>query len=115
MCFTYLKFRKALHAQGISRDTLPHKTFWQPYTTHFALIMCFIMTFVGGYEVYLRGYWDISTFLFSYTMIGVFLLLYVIWKIVKKTKFVRPEDADLKKDLDEIEEYQRNYVEVPPM
>ena len=72
MCFTYLKFRKALEAQGIERASLPYRSFWQPYSTYFALVMCFIMTFVGGWEVFLPGNWDIPTFLFSYTMIGIF-------------------------------------------
>lgn len=114
MCFTYLKFKKALEAQGISRDSLPHKSFWQPWGTYYALIMCFIMTFVGGYTVFLPGFWDIPTFLFSYTMIGVFPILFVVWKLIHKTKWVKPHEADLKKDLEEIEEYQRNYVPTPP-
>jgi len=114
MCYTYLKFRKALEAQGISRDSLPHKSFWQPYGTYYALIMCFIMTFVGGYTVFLPGFWDVPTFLFSYTMIGVFPIMFFGWKLLHKTKWVKPEEADLKKDLDEIEEYERNYVEMPP-
>lgn len=114
MCVTYLQFRKALAAQGISRDSLPHKSFWQPYGTWYALIMCFIMTFVGGYTVFLPGFWNIPDFLFSYTMIGVCPILFVGWKLVHKTKFVDPAEADLKKDLDEIEEYQRNFIERPP-
>lgn len=75
--------------------------------------MCFIMTFVGGYTVFLPGFWDVPTFLFSYTMIGIFPLLYVLWKVIHKTKWVKSEEADLKKDLDEIEEYDRNYVPTP--
>lgn len=114
MCYTYLHFRKALAAQGISRDSLPHKSFWQPYATWYALIMCFIFTFVGGYTVFLPGFWDIPTFLFSYTMIGVFPILYFGWKLLHRTKWVKPHEADLQKDLAEIEEYQRNYVPTPP-
>jgi hypothetical protein len=72
------------------------------------------MTFVGGYTVFLPTFWNIPDFLFSYTMIAVFPILFVAWKIVHKTKWVKPHEADLKKDLDEIEEYQRNYVPTPP-
>ena len=114
MCFTYLRFKAALEAQGISRDSLPHKSFWQPYGTYYALVACFIMTFVGGYTVFLPGFWDIPTFLFSYTMIGVFPLLYVGWKLLHKTKWIKSSEADLRKDLDDIEEYHRNYVPTPP-
>ena len=114
MCFTFLKFKAALEAQGISRDSLPHKSFWQPWFTYYALFMCFVMTFVGGYTVFLPGFWTVPDFLFSYTMIFVFPLMFGIWKIVHKTKWVKPAEADLKKDLEEIEEYQRNYVPTPP-
>jgi hypothetical protein len=47
-------------------------------------------------------------------MIGVFPLLYFGWKITKKTKIMKPEEVDLFRDLDGIEEYERNYVPTPP-
>jgi len=65
MCFTYIRFYKALAAQGISRDSLPYKGWAQPYAAWFGLTGCFIMTFVGGYAVFLPGQWDVPTFLFS--------------------------------------------------
>lgn len=66
MCFTYIRFFKALQAQGISRDSLPYKgPLPQPFAAWFALVATFIMTFVGGYTVFLPGEWDVPTFLFS--------------------------------------------------
>ena len=35
------------------------------------------------------------------------------WKIVKKTKFKSPLEVDLYQDLEEIEEYTRNFVLKP--
>lgn len=72
------------------------------------------MTFVGGYTVFLPGFWDIPTFFFSYTMIGVFPILYLSWKFLKKTKTVKANEVDLLRDVEEIEEYNRNYVPRPP-
>ena len=72
------------------------------------------MTFVGGYPVFLPGMWNVETFLFSYTMIGVFPVLFVGWKVLKKTKWLRPEEVDLLRDVEEIEEYTRNYTPRPP-
>jgi yeast amino acid transporter len=47
-------------------------------------------------------------------MIAVFPILYFGWKFLKKTKFLKPEEVDLHHpDLEEIEEYQRNYVPTP--
>lgn len=114
MTYTFICFKKACDAQGLSRDSLPYKGRFQPYLAWYALTACFIFTFVGGYTVFLPGQWDIPTFFFSYTMIGVFPLLFTFWKLFKKTKWWKPEEVDLYKDVEEIEEYTRNYVPVPP-
>lgn len=114
MSFTFIKFRKACETQGLSRDSLPYRGRYQPYLAWYALTGCFIMTFVSGYTVFLPGMWSVPTFLFSYTMIGVFPVLFVTWKLLKKTKWLKPEEVDLYQDLEEIEEYTRNYVPKPP-
>ncbi|KAI5465401.1 amino acid transporter [Mariannaea sp. PMI_226] len=112
MCTTYLCFYRALKAQGISRDSLPHKSMLMPYAAWYGLVASFIMAFVGGYTVFLPlpGYWNVPDFLFSYTMIGVCPVLYIGYKLIYKTKILKPEEVDLFQDLDEIEEYERNYV-----
>jgi len=50
------------------------------------------MAFVGGYTVFLPGNWDIPTFLFSYTMIGVLPVLFIYWKVFHKSQWRRLED-----------------------
>jgi yeast amino acid transporter len=65
VCTTYLCFHRALKAQGINRDTLPYKAIIQPYAAWYGLAGTFVMTFVGGYTVFLPGQWDVSTFIFS--------------------------------------------------
>jgi amino acid permease len=44
------------------------------------------MAFVEGYTVFLPGFWDIPTFFFSYTMIGIMPLLFLYWKIVHRSQ-----------------------------
>lgn len=46
-------------------------------------------------------------------MVFAFPILFVGWKLWHKTKFHKPHEADLYKDLDAIEEYERNYVYKP--
>jgi amino acid transporter len=65
ICVTYLRFHAALKAQGIDRKTLPYTAMLQPYAAWYGLAGCFVMTFVGGYTVFLPGKWDVPTFLFS--------------------------------------------------
>jgi amino acid transporter len=55
MAFTFIKWKQACDAQGFDRNLLPHKSFWQPFSAYYALTGCFIMTFVGGYTVFLPG------------------------------------------------------------
>lgn len=113
MCFTYICFYKACKAQGLDRKTLPYVGYLQPYAAYYGLVCTFVMTFVGGYTVFLKGYWDVPSFLFSYLMVMVFPVLYLSWKLLKKTKFVKAEDADLYSDVAEIEEYTRNFKAKP--
>jgi yeast amino acid transporter len=112
--FTFIKFKKALEVQGISRDSLPHKGFWQPYTAWYSFTCTTVMCFVGGYTVFLPGNWDVPTFLFSYLMVIVVPVLFCAWKIIHKTKWRRSEDIDLLKDKEGIDEYERNYIPTPP-
>lgn len=62
---TFIRFNKACDAQGLDRKTLPYKGFCQPYAAWYGLTGCFVMTFVGGYTLFLKGNWGVLTFLFS--------------------------------------------------
>ncbi|PLB54344.1 general amino acid permease AGP2 [Aspergillus steynii IBT 23096] len=111
--FTYTRFRKALMAQDVPRDTLPYQSLGQPYVAYVALVCTSVMAFVGGYEVFLPGNWDVPTFFFSYTMIGVFPILYCSWKFWHRTEIKKPETIDLVTGLDEIETYTSNFIPTP--
>lgn len=114
MCMTFIFWMRACKAQGLDRDALPYKGWGQPYVAWYGFVGCFIMAFVQGYSVFLPGQWDVPTFLFSYFMIGVFPVLFVGWKIIKKTKWKNAHEVDLKGEVEEIEDYQRHFVPVPP-
>ncbi len=112
IAFTYTRFKKACEAQGKSRDSLPYKGIWQPYIAYYALAGCLVMTLVNGFPVFIEGNWSMTTFFFSYTMVGVFPLLYFGWKLLKRTSVIKPQDVDLQKDVAEIDEYTRNFVPI---
>lgn len=67
MCFTFVRFHAACKAQGLDRNTLPFKGWFQPWLAWYGWACTFVMTFVGGYTVFLpiEGMWDVPTFLFS--------------------------------------------------
>ena len=60
ICIAYLRFYKALKAQGINRDTLVFKSRFQPYTAWFALIYFAIIIVFNGFAVFIKGNWDVS-------------------------------------------------------
>lgn len=65
MCITFLFWKCACEAQGLDRKNLPFFGWWQPYVAYYGLFWTMLMTFVGGYTVFLPGRWDVPTFLFS--------------------------------------------------
>lgn len=48
ICFTHIRFMKALKAQGMSRDDLPYKAPFQPWGSWFALVATAIITLFKG-------------------------------------------------------------------
>ena len=46
-------------------------------------------------------------------MVAVFPLLYIVWKLMWKTKIVKPEELDLRMGQEGIEEYERSYEPNP--
>lgn len=95
VCVNYLFFYRALKAQGFSRTELPYRGYFQPYGTWIALIWLVGVEIFYGYAVFLRGRWDVGSFFSDYTMAFLVIGTFTGWKIVKRTRLVRPQEADL--------------------
>jgi len=91
----YLKFYKALKAQGVDRDTLVFKSKFQPYTAWFSLIYFAVVLLLNGFNVFVTGNWDVSDFIAAYIGIPIYFILFGFWKILKRTKWRSPLEADL--------------------
>lgn len=79
---------------------------FQPYINIYGLVFVTIIMFIQGYTVFFPSWWKVGTFFTYYTMIFVCIVLFVGWKVIKKTKFVRPEEADLVWDKPIIDAYE---------
>ncbi|KAI0163806.1 amino acid permease/ SLC12A domain-containing protein [Pestalotiopsis sp. NC0098] len=95
LCACYIRFHRALKVQGISRKTFPWRSPFQPYTAWFGFVGSTIITLVAGFPVFLAGNWSTSDFMASYVGIPIFIIPIILWKIFKKSKFVRAKDMDL--------------------
>ncbi|KAL8828990.1 MAG: hypothetical protein Q9191_002270 [Dirinaria sp. TL-2023a] len=89
----YIQFHKALRAHGVDRNTLVFKSPFQPFTAYFSLFFFAIITIFNGFYVFKP--WSIDDFVTAYVGIPIYLVLYVFWKIFKRTSFVRPSQADI--------------------
>jgi amino acid transporter len=90
---TYIGWYKALQAQGISRDTLPWKAPFQPWSSYFAIGTGCVVIFFSGWNTFKP--FDVQGFVTSYFGVAFAAFMFVFWKVVKKTKFVKPAEADL--------------------
>lgn len=108
---TYIFFYRACKAQGVDRKSLPYYGYFQPYCAWIGLIFMTTVVFVYGYSTFLPGNWSIADFFTYYTMVLVAPVLYFGWKVVKRTKIVKAEDADLVWDRPVIDLYEATYME----
>lgn len=113
IAWSYIRFKRACEAQGLSRDALPYKAPFQPYAAWISLICCFVMVFVGGYSIFIDDNFTVPDFLFQYMMVGVFPVIFLGWKFAKGTKWLSPEEVDLLTGVEEIEKYTNEYVPDP--
>lgn len=73
-----------------------------------------LIVFVNGYAVFLPGHWDVKDFFTHYTMVLVSPVLFVGWKLVHRTRLVRPAEADLVWEKPAIDAYERENEEDNP-
>lgn len=109
MGITYLHFYRACNVQGVDRNQFTYRSWFQPYTVCVAVFFLTLVIGILGYTCFLPGSWSVDTFLYNYVMIFVSLAVYLLWKFIKKTKYIKPEDADLQSGLEEIEEHEYQY------
>lgn len=91
---SYLRFYYGMKVQGLSRNDLPYKAPLMPYLAWYSLIWFTLILLFNGFPVFLKGNWDTSSFFAAYISIPIFVLAYVIWKLVKHTHKVPLKDID---------------------
>ncbi|KAI6083062.1 proline-specific permease [Hypoxylon rubiginosum] len=116
---TYLRFRRAMEHHGML-ESLPFRTPLQPYATYVVLFIISLLTLTNGFQVFFPSEWSVSGFLAAYITIPIFLVLYLVHKIVCRTPLaIHIADVDVlsgKKEMDDmcaadVEPVPRNWVE----
>ncbi|KAI0382181.1 amino acid permease/ SLC12A domain-containing protein [Hypomontagnella monticulosa] len=91
---THIRLRRAWDTQGRSPTELPYRAFLFPYGAWFVVLLNLFLVFISGYEVFVGGFAAVD-FVFAYVVVAIFAVLYVGWKVVKRTKVVPLAEADL--------------------
>ena len=111
MSITYIGFYHACKAQNIDRHQFTYRSWFQPYSIYFVCFMYWCLVGILGYNVFMPGKWSVDTFLYNYIMVFVSLAVFIAWKLFRRTKFIKPIDADLRTGLEEIERHEYEYYE----
>lgn len=111
-CITCLHFYAACRRQGVDRSSLPYKGRFQPYAAWYAVFGTGIMTLILGFDLFFDGHWDTTSFFLNYTMVGFFVVAFLMWKIARRSRYVRPGTADLQLNglKGEIDAYEACFV-----
>ena len=108
---TYICFYNACVAQGIDRKNFPYYGWGQPYCAYIGCAWMTVIVFTYGYSSFTP--WSTASFFSSYTMVIVAPLLYVSWKLIKKTKTVKSKDADLVWERPVFDAYEAAFLTQP--
>uniref|UniRef100_A0A060SXU2 ARAD1A11946p n=1 Tax=Blastobotrys adeninivorans TaxID=409370 RepID=A0A060SXU2_BLAAD len=103
--FTHIRFRQAWAAQGRSPNELPFRAMLHPYNAYFGLCANIFLALVQGWQT--LSPFSGGDFVDAYILLPFSVLLFVGYKFVRKTRWVRLHEADLdtgrRKDLDSPE------------
>lgn len=72
MAFTYVRFYSAMKVQNIDRkEFLPVYSKFQPFAGYWALCWACLFIWLQGYSVFLKGNWNVATFIFNYGIVSI--------------------------------------------
>jgi lysine-specific permease len=91
----HYRFRKAYIAQGKDLNDLPYKSKFFPFGPIFAFALCAFVILGQNYSAFIGDKIDWNGALISYIGLPFFIIVWLGYKIVKKTKIVPLDECDL--------------------
>ena len=102
--FTHIKFRRAWTEQGRGVDELPFKSLWYPWNAYFGLAANVFLALVQGWAT--LSPFVAGDFVDAYILLPLFPLIFIVYKLINKTKWHRSYEIDLdegrRRDLDDV-------------
>lgn len=106
---TFLCWYRARTVQNLSKESLHYTAPWTPYCAYLALAIGTLVVVSIGFDNFVP--FSVQGFVTSYFAVPYSGALFLLWKIVKKTKFQSPSTADLYSGKAEIDEECRRWEE----
>jgi len=112
----YFKFRKALIVNGIDIKSSQYEG-WKapkvvhPFLSYLGITNCCVVLLFNGFYVFVNGRFNVADLFTCYFAQVFFLVLYVFWKILKKTHIRSDDEADIFTGKDEIDAEENMYLE----
>ena len=95
IAISHYRFRKAYVAQGKDLNDLPYRAKWFPFGPIFAFTLCVIVILGQNYGAFMGESIDWNGVLVSYIGLPLFLILWLGYKFIKKTKVVPLDKCEL--------------------
>ncbi len=94
---TSIRFRRALEVQG-KTHLLPFRNWTYPVGPYLCVIINSVIVLVQGWSCFSPSF-DAVSFVSFYVELPIMLVMYVIWKLVKRTRLVGLAEMDLETDV----------------
>lgn len=111
ICITYIQFHKKCKVQGLDRKTLPYYGYFQPYCAYIGAVTMVVVCLFCGYSAF--DPWSVQAFFRNYTMQIAMRILFVGWKLWKKTKWLKPAEIDLVWEMPVVDAYEATFTNKP--
>ncbi|THH27767.1 hypothetical protein EUX98_g6416 [Antrodiella citrinella] len=112
ICVTYIRFYEGMKAQGMDRTKLPYLASFQPYTAYYGAGVSLFICIMSGWNVFLKGHWATDSFITNYLPLALFPVFFLISRLWRPSRFIKPLDMDFQSGLTEVEA--ASYDEPPP-
>ncbi|TLD23869.1 hypothetical protein PspLS_06478 [Pyricularia sp. CBS 133598] len=109
MMITFIGFYRARKAQGMDPQTLPFLAPFTPYSAYLALFLGCVAVLFVGFDAF--GPFNVRSFITAYFALAFGVVMFVFWKVFKRTKLVDPREADLYSGKKEVDEECRKWEE----
>ncbi|MFC4778593.1 amino acid permease [Paenibacillus sp. GCM10023252] len=98
IAISHYRFRKAYMIQGNALSDLPYRAKWYPFGPIFAIIVCLIVIVGQGYGIFTADSLNWESLIATYLGVPVFLVIWLGYKITKRTKVVDLKDCKFEEE-----------------